>query len=536
MDYKRLSHLSPLWTFVFVSKKEQIIFALSTFFRIFASMIRWASILLMVILSAACLLFPACDGGGRQRIQLEELEAMNRADSLMTNDSLALALADWFDRHGTANEQMRAHYILGRTYADLGEAPQAIQSYQDAIDRADTTTHDCDYYTLCRVHAQKAIVYYDQLLSDNMIREEQLAMKYALLAEDTMTYIYCYGMMAEGYDMKDMPDSTLAILKEAYLLYKRIGKDDYAASLCCSMADIYTKKDSFDKAKSALCEFEAKANVFDEDGNIESGREIYYYVKGLYFVHVHKPDSAELCFRKLQSLATNYVMTIAALDGLQTLYAENFNKDSLLKYDRLSDSLSNYGHLDVEMEKTLQVQAMYDYSRNERLAHRKEREADRLWYTLIISAALCIILLLVCALFYIHHKNKERLLKERIRILSGYAVNGRLRESNIAHHFRQLLRNTPYKYPDLNDWKELKTVINKEIPSFHDTLNGDGHTLSDFENDVCMLVKIQLSSSDIAKIKQCAPSYITQVRKNIFQKLFQKKGRADELDEYIMSL
>ena len=145
------------------------------FLRIFACMIRMirvVHILIAALSSTVCLLVASCGDGSRQRLQLEELEHRNRADSLMTNDSLALSLAEWFDGHGTANEQLRAHYILGRTYADLGEAPQAIDAYNEAADRADTTASDCDYYTLCRVHAQKASVYYDQLLPDNMIHVE----------------------------------------------------------------------------------------------------------------------------------------------------------------------------------------------------------------------------------------------------------------------------------------------------------------------------------------------------------------------------
>ena len=68
----------------------------------------------------ALVLLSACSGGTERRLQLEDLERQNRADSLMLNDSLARDLADWFDRHGTPNEQLRAHYILGRTYADRG--------------------------------------------------------------------------------------------------------------------------------------------------------------------------------------------------------------------------------------------------------------------------------------------------------------------------------------------------------------------------------------------------------------------------------
>ncbi len=47
----------------------------------------------------AFLLLAACTSGDRQQrlAQLEELERRNVADSLMTNDSLAQALADFFD-------------------------------------------------------------------------------------------------------------------------------------------------------------------------------------------------------------------------------------------------------------------------------------------------------------------------------------------------------------------------------------------------------------------------------------------------------
>ncbi len=103
-------------------------------------------------------LLAACHNGRQQRLRLEELERQNRADSLMLNDSLARALTDYFDRHGTRNEQLRAFYILGRTYADRGEAPAALEAYHDAIDRADTTAADCDYYTLCRVYSQMAVI------------------------------------------------------------------------------------------------------------------------------------------------------------------------------------------------------------------------------------------------------------------------------------------------------------------------------------------------------------------------------------------
>ncbi|MDO4981573.1 MAG: hypothetical protein Q4E58_11795, partial [Prevotellaceae bacterium] len=65
--------------------------------------------------------------------QLEQAEQQNRDYVPFTSDSLALTLTSYFDSHGTPNERMRAHYILGCAYRDLGEAPRALECYNDAV-------------------------------------------------------------------------------------------------------------------------------------------------------------------------------------------------------------------------------------------------------------------------------------------------------------------------------------------------------------------------------------------------------------------
>ena len=478
------------------------------------------------------LLLTACNDSREERQQIEELERQNRADSVMQDLALAQSLADHFDRHGTRNEQLRAHYILGRTHADRGELPRAVAAYNEAADRADTTARDCDYRTLSRVHTQLAQLYYSQLLPDNMIREERRAMKYAEMAKDTMAYLACYAMLAEGYDMKNMKDSAIIILAETYKLYNKVGATKFASALCCSMANICIQQKEYVQAEKYMQEFEALSGFFDVQGNIVHGKEMYYSCKGHLCLDTSDKNNAEHYFRKLLEVANNYDLKIAALGGLQQFYAKYFNKDSLVKYNHLRDSLCFIAHNEVEMQKTLQVQAMYDYTRSEQIAHQKEQEADR--YK--IFSALSAILILLFVIAYIHNRDEKQRLRDRIRLLSGYAVNKNLYDSPIAQHFRELLKANPYQNPSMNDWKELAALIESEIPTFREKLQTDSHQLSDAEFDICMLVKIQIPSSDIARLKQIVPSYVTQIRKNIYQRLFAKKGRANELDEYIMSL
>ena len=68
----------------------------------------------------------SCGNRGQMLHALETQEQQNRDYVPFTSDSTALVLADYFDSHGTANERMRAHYILGCAYRDMGEMPQNV--------------------------------------------------------------------------------------------------------------------------------------------------------------------------------------------------------------------------------------------------------------------------------------------------------------------------------------------------------------------------------------------------------------------------
>ena len=85
-------------------------------------------------------------------------DQQNQEDSLMTNDTLAIGLCDYFDGRGTPNERMLAHYILARTYVDMNEIPQALEELQKAEASADTTAADCDQRLLSRVHRQASLL------------------------------------------------------------------------------------------------------------------------------------------------------------------------------------------------------------------------------------------------------------------------------------------------------------------------------------------------------------------------------------------
>ena len=102
----------------------------------------------MLCLCILCLTAGCSGDNTPMRQQLEELELQNSNGEQLLNDSLAESIVLYFDRHGNANEQMRAKYILGCTYYDLNELPRALVTYYEAANCADTTQADCNYKLL----------------------------------------------------------------------------------------------------------------------------------------------------------------------------------------------------------------------------------------------------------------------------------------------------------------------------------------------------------------------------------------------------
>ena len=75
-----------------------------------------------VCLLLLSLLFFACGKGGdyeQMRKQLMKAKTQNENYESFSSDSMMLRMADYFDRNGTANEKIMAHYLLGSYIATL---------------------------------------------------------------------------------------------------------------------------------------------------------------------------------------------------------------------------------------------------------------------------------------------------------------------------------------------------------------------------------------------------------------------------------
>ena len=437
---------------------------------------------LAAVLAVVCL-FPEVLHPGRHarmQAQLARLQAMNRADSLLTDDSLATALASYFDGHGTPREQLLAHYLLGRTHADRGEAPAAIAAYHDAISRADTTARDCDNGLLARVYAQMADVFYRQGLYGDNLNSIDLAIHYAELARDTIIVLNESALkMAVYYDRQEY-DTLLSLFNIAAKNFESYNEQTKAAQYAVYAIGALVAKGHYGEAKQYIDLYEKHSGYFDSEGNIADGREIYYYLKGMYYTGICRLDSAENCFRNELRTGLDYNNQNAAAKGLATVYQQKGIPDSVAKYALYSYEMNDSAYAQMVTEEVKRAQGLYNYSRHQQEALRERERANKaeskeraLAYVLIFVS----VIIAYTASCYSKRRKAERLKHERLlRTLQeaqGELLDLRSQTSVLADIIREKDNDIEERRTELENVSAQKMLLDSKKEADVERLRND---------------------------------------------------------------
>lgn len=361
----------------------------------------------------------------RMQYLLHRLNAENKTSAKFTSDSLAKVLADHFDNHGTTNERMLAHYLLGLAYSDMGEAPQAINSFQNAIDAADTTVADFDFYTLECVYSQMAEIYRRQLLLTNEIEARNKASHFAFRANKPKWAIYNQALSAGAYILLNKKDSAEIILKSALEQYQKHGYVQQALRYSRSLIHLYTESPQrLTEAKALMDDFEAKSDLFDEHHELPPSQRQYYYYKGKYFEGIQQLDSAEYYYRKIHFQGMPFVAQDPMFKGLLSVYSKRNIADSIAKYARLYGMANDSSIALKDRDIVAQMAANYNYNRLQKEAHESEVMAyKRLIILIIVGVLLSIILIAAFLLWKSNQRKIERLKRKYAEATEEYGEN-----------------------------------------------------------------------------------------------------------------
>ena len=522
---------------------------------------------LLLLLVLAC-----CTTGAertRMRSGLDSLNVRNRTDLPFTSADVQ-PYVDYFDRHGTANDRLLAHYLMGRAYHEQGEAPMALQCYQQAAECADTTASDCDYAQLSRVYGQMADIFYDQALYRQGLQCDKFSELYAWKGKDTLAALMSYEQENYAYSRLGLKDSAIFVIEDVAMKYKKYGYHKNAAICFGLILKGLLEKGEYQKAKNYMDTYESESGFFDSKGNIESGREIYYKAKGLYYLYQFQYDSAEYYFRKELQEGKDFGNQHSGARGLTLLFQRLHKPDSIAKYALYTYDMNDSLNDKKTTRDVKRIQSMYDYSRHQKIAAQKSEEASRatrnFWITISCLLFVCMI---TVWLYYTRKAFMMRLEEttaelaetraEQQELLKDKSNNQQLLEAN-SNRIKQLekrlgrysrlvyfgiknaendlklspcyqtISNRFGKDPKLSEeeWEIARNLINEYFPGCHDYLTAN-LPIDSLKFKICILLRLHFINKEVGLMIGYTPAYSSRLSSEIYKELFGKEGGSKEL-------
>ena len=517
---------------------------------------------------------------------MNEVDSMNRNYISLAGDSVMPAVTEWMDRHGTSNERMQAHYLLASVYRDRGQAPEALDEFQKAVNCADTTAADCDYRLLSRVHGQMAELFCDQLLPHEMLNELDLSHRFAQMGNDTITWLCAYELKNDAYYLLNQYDSAISILNNVYEEYKRFGYQERAVQSLRNLIFYQTEKGNLSEARRIIKLYEEESGYFNQD-TIEKGRELYYFLKANYYLKAAQSDTAGYYIRKLSaSICDNDGnMKEAVYKGFYQLYLQLDIRDSICKYASLSYQVNDENYHSASTDELRRMQALYNYDTHRKEAHKKEIEANKNHQLFVIASLLCLIIILCSYISIIRIKDKKNRQIEKLRMVYNHqieqmekekteiawmknneyqtllhkkeqeiskiqeTINGlqvligqkqmlplesRLAETEEYKRF-SYLSNHPLENVQKEDRKKLFEMIDRELPTFYAFLHGS-HQLNEDDYMFCVLIRLHFAPKEIRTLTGLQTSNISRKCRYLLKKWYGIDGTPNDFKNIIRTI
>ena len=273
--------------------------------------------------------------------------------------------------------------------------------------------------------------------------------------------------------------------------------------------------------------------------------------------------------------------------GLSQLYKERGVSDSVAKYAYMGDVLGDTLYDEKVAQIMLQNQAMFDYSRYEVVAAKKENEAMRARWRLSILYVVCGLAMVAIGVTIYKYVRKNRQLQQSsdmmlrttgrmealedthkeyldklhekmqtIVQLEKKVAEGKETEKALRHEMEQMraeakdmnglrvqkqlceqaavkrmfrLSEKRQRGPKEEEWAECIKVVEEQYPRMA-KLKMEGR-LEPLEYRVCVLVKLGMKVNDIIFLTETTHSKISTMRSRLHQKLFGEKGGAKGFDQ-----
>lgn len=514
--------------------------------------------------------------------QLLTIKAKDKAYITHTSDSLIKTVVKYYEERKDRERLPETYYYAGRVYRDLGDAPQALEYLQKAIE----STKDCtDYRLISRIYSQTGTLYLYQDTYDQALEVFRKAYQYCLSDKDSIGMVYSLRDIGRTFTTLNCADSALYYYKGALNYAEQIHNNHLVGIVQAELSGLYIQLEMYPEAFTAIqC-----SNKYIKGHNIAP----FYAILADYYYYTNQLDSATFYYTQTASFDDLYQKQ-GSYKGLGNIARKKGQyKEAMEYFDKYliyTDSIKDI----TNTETIRKMQSLYNYQLKEKENSKLQRQAAnyKLWNILLIFSLLSLVFLFIAYHQFRKKKEQQQLVKqERIKQIQKerYAQSNtyleknkeQIKEVELSLHkaeiekdqLRQdllkaqksLIEKTneqitatqrvqkqselALKHSDIykkfhfavqgsdekignDDWKELMCAVDEAYNQFTTRLL-ELYPMKTIEIQVCVLIKIGLSPAQIAFITIRSRQAISSIRKRLYSKVMGKDGTPEQWDNFI---
>ena len=520
------------------------------------------------------------DKATRMRYDLMLVKSRDKAYIIHENDSLIAPVAEYFTDHTDPDLTPLALYYAGRVYSDLGDAPRALEYYQQAVNAiGDDTIAHYNIYKVC--HSQMAELFMYQRLYRYALESAEKAVDFS----NELTLPIDYLTIGKSYSLLNVHDSTYLFYKKAYDLASMRGDSILTYRVQHQITEYYYEIGDFKKADSIISELNMKYILQDKE-------QLYSIISKVKIANNNY--NAALPYLKWLVDSGNIHGKCYANAELANYYSkQNDNYKTSVKYlNKYIELLDSTNKL-IQTDALAKAQGNYNYSLREKDNHKLQQENSRKTMIIVILSSILFSIVIITISIMRELKGKRTILSYRNIILkslfkSTYITSSeyrdnlqrnvdklseelsivddyksalalklaksklhlkemdvsieeraenhlRLMNSDIVIKFKNCLNNDK-KHISPEMWDELSKAVDSSYPEFtHKLIDICGINRNEFR--ISLLIKIEFLPSEIATLLCKSRVAISSTRKRLSESILIKDASSPkDWDEFIRLL
>ena len=469
-----------------------------------------------------------------------------------------LRLISYFEQHpkvlpsvlGSTGPALPYLYA-GRIFADLGDAPQALDYYQRALDvqpagQIENGEWKIENEETRRLAKQRGLLhsfigtqFYYQDLFENALKSYKQADLWARLVSDTLGMIFNNRDIAEQFKYLNQNDSSLFYYQKAHYYAYAINDQKRIAEISSQIGSLYKQKGMYSQARAYM---QPAIDHFDSL-NISST----YSILAELHIKTNQLDSAKFYLSELLSHGNLYGKRYAYKE-LSKMAMNSGSIHEAWSYLKLFEMTDDSIRARDNAETVARMHAAYNYQKHEREAHELKAKNDRMRVYLLLLSSAVVVMLLLAGLVAVRRRYKRQLVQSNMgkTDLLRYSYEQKTEQQKLSER-EQVAGSTIYaaiqshlgKAGDVplsdDEWEQLHQTVNAIYPNFREKLTSLT-PMNNFEYQVCLLLKIGVKPSDIASLTAHSRESVTASRRRLYEKAMKKSGKPSDWDALVTIL